>query len=275
MDRRQFLGFSSVVGLTVALSGCGLKIVDISYLEKILNRVRIIEKAELRRHIKGIQENMVTLETTTEYIGGYIGISAGFNTHTFSGEGLIYRDYILTADHVINLTKKTVSDVIKEHLGRMFDPEKLTFEKINEHTLLDGEVVNEQLNYPEKDMGIILYKKPKRSDYVVELGDSDKVDLLDELYVIGRPHSRYPIVKGGIVGSGERKGGSLRIESGIITDHRAISGDSGSPLINLDGEVVGITSHIIEGSHTISVPINLYKEAIAEYENSLRRDTQF
>jgi len=236
-------------------------------LEERLRQEPVQKKEELVRHIRGIQKNMVTLETTTKYI-----ISYGSRTkpafRIISGEGLIYRDYILTTNHLIELTEKAARDDLKKKIGPDFNLEEFSFEKYSEITFLGDERIEEMFSDPEKDIGIIPYKKPRRSDYVVELGDSDELDLLDELYIVGRPFSLYPVVKGGIMGSEREKGINPPISSEIVTDHRAIGGDSGSPLINLDGKVVGIVANIIKESHALSIPINEYKKAIAKYEKT-------
>ena len=62
------------------------------------------KKSELKRHIRGIRENTVTLKTHTKYLASYMGEGKEGKKIMFV-EGLIWGDYILTANHVINLTE--------------------------------------------------------------------------------------------------------------------------------------------------------------------------
>ncbi|MCH8945796.1 MAG: trypsin-like peptidase domain-containing protein, partial [Nanoarchaeota archaeon] len=262
--RREVLISMGLSAAIVAFSGCGF--VRISNLEKILEEIGEKKKEKLREHIRGIQENMVTIKTSTDYVLGYDG-KINLKYSNTIGEGLIYRNYILTANHVIELMERDVRENLKKHIGSSFDPNLFTFGKIKDRVTIADEEVKEMIKIPEKDVGIIHYKKPKKPDYEVRLGDSDKIGLLDELYVVGRPFAAYPVVKGGLVGSENQKKFKDFILGGeIITGHRLVGGDSGSPLININGEIVGITSRIITHSHTVSNPINWYKEEIAKYE---------
>lgn len=277
MKRREFLGFGGLTLLTLAESSCSSQLVNISELEKLFDQIEINKKKELRRHIKGIQENMVTFSTSSKFYVSYYGTS-GLRRDKFTGEGIICGNYILTANHVINLTEEEIIKrltKILEEKGIKFDPDKFMFNKIDEYSSFDGTAVKKALNFPEKDMGIVPYYGPKKSNYKVQLGDSDKLKVLDQLYVVGRPRSRYPVVKEGMVGSRINKKIYDVVKGEIITDHEVVGGDSGSPLINSDGEVVGIISTIGEDSHTISIPINFYKEAIAKYEVKLMVESRF
>lgn len=262
MDRRRFLE----LGATAAVSG----FLGGGMANYILPKW---EKSELKRHIRGIQENMVSLKTNTKYLVTYIGEEKEDEKVLF-GEGVIWENYILTADHVINLTEKSFAERLKKILGERggkFIPRTFIFDKHSEHTILDGERLEEKLHFPEKDIGIIPYEDPVKSNYKVRLGNSDELDLMDELYVIGRPDTEYLVSKPGVVTSEKKKRINSLMPGEIVTSHRVIPGDSGSPLINQKGEVMGIVSRYAEGSHTVSIPINEFKKEINKYESSKRK----
>ncbi len=227
------------------------------------------KKERLREHIEGIRENMVTFNTSAKIWVGYPMFGYDNFEPKVKGEGLIYDDYILTANHVVNNSREMFIHGMKPEITKspFFDPSELTFEIISETVLLNDNKIERIVSIPDMDIAFIPYtqKEGDKSNYEVKLGDSDSLKIFDELYILGRPFSEFPVTKKGIVGALNYQKSILE-DGGIITSHRAIGGDSGSPLINKDGEVVGIVSSIIQESHTLSIPINLYKEEITKYE---------
>lgn len=108
--------------------------------------------------------------------------------------------------------------------------------------------------YPDFDIAIIKIHNFKNKDYI-KIGNSDKIRLRDEVYVIGYPNDPdYPIITSGTI-SGSRT-------NYIQTDTPVNSGNSGGPLLNKNNEVIGVTSSIIKNSQNSSLitPINIFKE---------------
>ncbi len=108
--------------------------------------------------------------------------------------------------------------------------------------------------YPDFDIAIIKIHNFKNKDYI-KLGNSDKISLRDDVYVIGYPNNPdYPIITSGTI-SGSRT-------NYIQTDTPVNSGNSGGPLLNEKNEVIGVTSSIIKNSQNSSLitPINIFKE---------------
>jgi serine protease Do len=109
----------------------------------------------------------------------------------------------------------------------------------------------------------------------VELGDSDKVELAEEVLAIGNPLGEFEdTVSAGIVSGLSRKitayGGvpfkatSLR---GLIQTDAAINpGNSGGPLVNMEGKVIGINTAMVVGAENIgfAIPINYAKPILEE-----------
>lgn len=85
----------------------------------------------------------------------------------------------------------------------------------------------------------------------VELGDSDSVGVGDQIFVVGAPLGQAFTLTVGYVSarrtSPDMLGGASSLEL-IQTDAAINKGNSGGPMFNLDGEVVGIVSHILSSS---------------------------
>jgi serine protease Do len=102
----------------------------------------------------------------------------------------------------------------------------------------------------------------------LELGDSDAVRVGDWIMVIGNPLNLDKTVTTGVVSA---KGRSIGIsdasfENFIQTDAAINFGNSGGPLVNLRGEVVGIATAINWGAENIgfAVPVNTLKEVLPQ-----------
>ena len=104
----------------------------------------------------------------------------------------------------------------------------------------------------------------------VELGDSDSLQPGEEVIAIGTPLSTElsSTVTKGIISATSR---SVAVESGVTmnliqTDAAINAGNSGGPLVNTKGEVVGINSSKISGEAVegigFSIPINDIKDKI-------------
>jgi serine protease Do len=117
-----------------------------------------------------------------------------------------------------------------------------------EITLNDGQVRAATLigTDPGTDLAIIKIEKVDDEDYpFLNLGDSEKLEVADWVMAIGNPFQLQASVTVGIVSAKGRQG--LRIsdyEDFIQTDAAINPGNSGGPLLNLDGDVIGINTAI-------------------------------
>ena len=82
----------------------------------------------------------------------------------------------------------------------------------------------------------------------MKFGDSDKLRLGDWVIAIGNPFSLGGTVTAGIVSAKNRDISSGPYDSYIQTDAAINRGNSGGPLFNLDGEVIGVNTLIISPS---------------------------
>jgi serine protease Do len=101
---------------------------------------------------------------------------------------------------------------------------------------------------------------------VVDLGDSDKLEIGEWVMAIGNPFGLSQTVTVGIVSAKGRVIGSGPYDDFIQTDASINPGNSGGPLFNLQGEVVGINTAIVATGQGIgfAIPINTAKEVIAQ-----------
>ena len=101
------------------------------------------------------------------------------------------------------------------------------------------------------------------------LGDSDKLQVGEWVVALGSPFGLQNTITAGIVSAKSRQIGAGAYDDFIQTDASINPGNSGGPLINMQGEVVGINSAILSrtgGNMGIgfAIPINLAKELLPE-----------
>ena len=159
------------------------------------------------------------------------GVGSGF---IMSKEG-----YILTNNHVVE-----DADQIKVKLagGKEFD----------------GKIVGRD---PKTDLALV--KIAGDSDLQpLKLGNSDDLKVGNWVVAVGSPFGLEQTVTAGIVSAKGRVIGSGPYDNFIQTDASINPGNSGGPLINLQGEVVGINTAIIASGQGIgfAIPINMAKE---------------
>jgi serine protease Do len=122
---------------------------------------------------------------------------------------------------------------------------------------------------PESDVAVLLLNVPDLP--TAALGDSDKARVGQWVLAIGSPFGLNQTVTHGIISARERGqvslGSTIRIKDFLQTDAAINPGSSGGPLINMDGEVIGINTAIAShsGSNSgvaFSIPINLVKRIL-------------
>jgi serine protease Do len=105
---------------------------------------------------------------------------------------------------------------------------------------------------------------------VVEIGDSDTLEIGQWVVAIGNPFGLENTVTAGIVSAKGRILESGPYDDFIQTDASINPGNSGGPLLNMDGEVIGINTMIFAGGHGIgfAIPVNLAKNVVAQLKES-------
>ncbi len=170
------------------------------------------------------------------------------------GSGVIVRRtgntlYVLTNNHVAGDATKIV---VKLNDGREFD----------------GKLVGAD---SRMDIALVSFETKDKEIPVAILGDSDKVQTGDICFAMGAPLGFSQSVTQGIVSAKGRSGSGIgNINDFIQTDAAINQGNSGGPLVNIYGEVIGINTWIASqsgGSQGLgfSIPINNIKNAIDSF----------
>jgi serine protease Do len=115
---------------------------------------------------------------------------------------------------------------------------------LNDGSRLKAEIVGRDT---KTDLAV-LKVKPEKPLTAVTFGDSEKLRLGEWVIAIGNPFSLGGTVTAGIVSARNRDIQSGPYDNYIQTDAAINRGNSGGPLFNLDGEVVGVNTAIISPS---------------------------
>jgi len=102
---------------------------------------------------------------------------------------------------------------------------------------------------------------------IAMLGDSDKLQVGEWAIAVGSPFGLEETVTVGVISAKGRSGlGTGNYEDFIQTDASINPGNSGGPLVNIDGDVIGINAMIIQPGQGIgfAIPINLAKTIMVE-----------
>ncbi len=150
----------------------------------------------------------------------------------------------------------------------------------NNHVIEDSDQITVTLNdgteLPAKLVGrdtktdlALLKVKPKKPLPTARFGDSDKARVGDWVMAIGDPFGIGSTVTAGIVSARNRNINSGPYDDFIQTDAPINRGNSGGPLFNMDGHVIGINSQIYTpsgGSVGIgfAIPANLARDVVGQ-----------
>jgi S1-C subfamily serine protease len=126
---------------------------------------------------------------------------------------------------------------------------------------------------PSTDIAVLEVQVPANALTPLPLGDSDQVHVGDPVVAIGNPFGLDRTVTAGIVSALQREiaaPNGFPIDHVIQTDASINHGNSGGPLLNARGEVIGVNSQIqsggVDGNVGIgfAVPINTVKEIASQ-----------
>ena len=171
------------------------------------------------------------------------------------GSGVIVdsKGYILTNAHVVKLNNKVVEDVTV---------------RLNNEKDIQGKTIWADENV---DLAIVKINTDEKLN-VASLGDSDKLSIGDAAIAIGNPISLQfsQTVTQGIISGLDRYVGAVSgggYMTGLIqTDASINGGNSGGPLLNSEGEVVGINTVKVQSAEGLgfSIPINFIKPIVKQ-----------
>ena len=165
--------------------------------------------------------------------------------------------------------------------GFIIDPSGIVV--TNNHVIADSDEINVILNDGTKvraeivgvdkktDLAVLKFKPPHPLT-AVKFGDSDKLRLGEWVIAIGNPFSLGGTVTAGIVSARNRDINNGPYDSYIQTDAAINRGNSGGPLFNLDGEVVGVNTLIISPSGgSIGIGFAVPSKTVAGVVDQLRQ----
>jgi serine protease Do len=143
------------------------------------------------------------------------------------GSGFVYDDHghILTNNHVVEGADRIVV------------------------TFYDGTEVTAKVVGTDKESDVAVIKIDSTSFPALPKGDSSKLRVGDLVMAVGSPFQLSQTVTHGMISALERNDVHInQYESFIQTDAPINRGNSGGPLVNMNGEVIGINSAIMSGS---------------------------
>lgn len=148
-------------------------------------------------------------------------------------------------------------------------------------TLEDGKTYDGNVVWSDSNIDLAIVKINKTNLSYLELGDSDTIELAEDVYAIGNPLGMafQRTVTKGIISSLNRtikiegENENVYMEDLIQTDATINEGNSGGGLVNLEGKLIGINSVKISDAEGIgfAVPVNIVKPII----NRLVSDGKF
>ena len=160
------------------------------------------------------------------------------------GSGFIFNKdgYVLTNNHVVKNTKKiqVILNNGKKYSAKIVGVDPLT------------------------DLAVLKLQGVKKNLPTLKLGNSDKTEVGDWVIAVGSPLGVGTTVTKGIISASGRDIRSGLYDDYLQTDAPINRGNSGGPLINMAGEVVGINTIIISPTGTniglgFSIPSNIIK----------------
>jgi len=164
----------------------------------------------------------------------------------YLGSGIIYdeRGYILTNNHVV--------EGYEQFLIKLSDQRKLTADKVGVDPQTDLAVLKifSLKDFPSPEFG---------SDHDLKVGEW--------VMAIGNPYGLEGTVTVGVIsGKGRSDLGIASFENFLQTDASINPGNSGGPLINIDGEIIGINTAVAEiGSGVgFAIPIDMARGIVAD-----------
>ena len=202
--------------------------------------------------------NITAISSSESYVFGGAPVTTG----TGSGSIISADGYVLTNNHVIGEAKMV---------------------KV---TLYDGTAFAARLigTDPDNDLAVLKIEPQGRVLAMIKFGDSSRLEVGRRVYAIGNPFGLDLTMTSGIISS---VGRTLRTDNGRLikgvlqTDAAINPGNSGGPLLDNQGEMIGVTTAILSKSGQsagigFAIPINIVKRIVPQliqYHAVIRPDT--
>ena len=216
--------------------------------------------SKVKESVVGISVNTFDSDAPTfEFKNGvFVPYDKSKNIQTL-GSGLIFSNngYVITNTHVIRDASEIFVTLVG---GKKFEAELIGFDELTDIALLKVDA----LNLPVSDLGDAT--KLNIGDWAIALGNP--LGLFDLSY---QPTATIGIISGLNIDFGIKENNYVYKDM-IQTDASINEGNSGGPLININGEVIGINTFIMTGSIykkgsigiAFSIPINRVLDIVHE-----------
>ena len=182
---------------------------------------------QLRDAFHKVEEAVVIVRTEQQGLAPFP--QQGMVSLNGLGSGvLISSDKVLTAAHLVQAADRTMVEFSRGEL-------------------IPARVTGSALS---ADIALLQLEHSPANAAPVSLGDSDKLDVGDQIFVVGAPYGlSHTLTAGHVSGRHllDEKSEHTAVEF-LQTDAAINSGNSGSPLFNVNGEVMGIVSNIMSRS---------------------------
>ncbi len=149
----------------------------------------------------------------------------------------------------------------------------------NEHAkvyvhLSDGRTLDAQVLQRNPQLDLALLQVHADNLHALAVGDSSRLRVGEWVFAIGHPWGqRWALTAGIMSGMSSVKLAENRTSQYIKSDVGLAPGNSGGPLLNADGEVVGINAMIFGGDLAVSIPSNVVSTWLAGLPAPQRRVT--
>jgi S1-C subfamily serine protease len=210
-------------------------------------------EADIINMVKNAQKGVVSIAISQLSLSKDQGVVTN-DSNIGTGFVVDASGWIITNQHVVSSTTADYKVVTSD--GNQYDVTEIARDDANDIAILKIDA---------KDLTVLT------------LGDSAKLAVGQDAVAIGTPLGEYSgsVTKGIISGldrsvtaSSSWYGGTSKTYEGVIQTDAAVNpGNSGGPLLNSQGEVIGVNFATTSDADNISfaLPINVVKEKIAEY----------
>ena len=240
---------------------------DLKIVEALQNSFRAISKGVLPSVVEvDVTETVEVSSPFDDFEDFFFGFPFGNNGDgKKKGKSREREQKGLGSGVIVRRSGKTLYVLTNNHVAG--NASKISI-KLNDEREFEGKLVGAD---SRMDIALVSFESDDESIPVAVLGNSDELETGDICFAMGAPLGFAQSVTQGIISAKGRSGSGIGNLSDFIQTDAAINqGNSGGPLVNIYGEVVGINTWIASnsgGSQELgfSIPINNIKNSIDSF----------
>lgn len=259
------LGFSTLAG--IAGGFLGVMSLNSPVLQKYLPSAfkETIKETNKQTVVEEESATIDVVQKTSPAVVSVVAKSTGFDLFTgpYSSEQSIGTGFIIDSSGVILTNRHVVSDSNASYSVVTKDKKTYEVQKVERDAVHD----------------VAILKIDATGLPTLELGDSDSLKVGQKVIAIGNALGQFDntVTTGVVSGLGRLVtassgsfGSSEVLDNTIQTDAALNPGNSGGPLLNYSGQVVGINVAVTQGAENIgfSIPINLIKPVLENFQQN-------